>query len=119
MADYLSKVPEVSGNIGSTGLFDSITGTMKDLGITGADIMNIGLGLANYFQEGDKLKLYETALNDHLKTSQMNRDLAYDQLAQQVGVQKSLGGAFGADTGGYDTRMSQFVKYKPTETATV
>lgn len=93
--------------MGSFGKQDGILSTNSNL----RGGLDIGLGLANYFQEGDKNKMYKTALEDQLKNSKMQRQLASDQVVQQAGVQKSLAGAFGESTSPYDKRIDRFRSY--------
>lgn len=92
-------------------------GTNKDgnstlLGGTGLDWMNLGLAGLGYMNEGEKLKQGEKALQDQLVNSRMQRDLTYDQLATQKGVQQSLASAFGADTTPYKESLKKFDKYQ-------
>ena len=75
-------------------------------------VAKIGLGIGSFLNARKGLKMQETALNDQLENSNLQRGLAYENLATQVGTRKSLAGAFGANTKGYDDTLSRFNKYK-------
>ena len=90
---------------------------------SGSNLMNaagLGLGVAGYFQEGDKLKMYEQALQDQLENSELTRSKTADDLITQAGVRASLAGAFGADTSPYTSVANRYSKYQtssPTSSA--
>ena len=80
-------------------------------GMAGSDWVNAGLGLLSYMQSKKGLKMQQQALQDQLENSRMERDLAYDSLATQKGVQASLAGALGADTSSYVKSLARFDQY--------
>ena len=109
-------------NGGNESWYENLIGTNKDgnstlLGGTGLDWMNLGLAGLGYMNERDKLKQGEKALQDQLVNSRMQRDLTYDQLATQKGVQQSLAGAFGANTTPYTESLKKFDKYQSDDKA--
>lgn len=89
------------------------TDTSKlDLNISkDTDWGGLGLGLANTLMGYKNYELNKEIAKDKLKTSKMNREFAASQLANQAGTQKSLAGAFGANTDVYDKKLSLADKY--------
>jgi hypothetical protein len=75
-------------------------------------IANIGMGLANYFQNKDKLKMMEQGLQDQLKNSELARSKTADDLITQAGVRGSLASAVGADTSPYTSVANRYSKYQ-------
>lgn len=110
-ASFMERSGLGSTGLGLGGIADSFN--MKNaLGITG-----IGLGIGGYLNDKKSLKMQQAALEDNLKTAGMGRDLAYNDLYTQKGVQGSLAAGLGMSRKPYDDTLAKFKKYEPTVTA--
>jgi len=91
---------------------DTASGETGGIGLGNAlEWGNLVMGVGSYFNERDKLKMYEKALQDQLQNSELARSQTADDLINQAGVRASLAGAVGADTSSYDQVSDRYSKY--------
>ena len=115
--DWITQKPSTTVFDPRTGKYVTKEGSLLGSGSNLRGLMDIGFAGLNFMNDRDRLKMEKQALESNLKSAQMQNDLTYDQLAQQVGVQKSLAQAFGAGTQQYDDRLKPFKQYTSTAKA--
>ena len=110
-ASFMERSGLGSTGLGLGGIADSFN--MKGI-LGGAQLLNLGYGIK---RDKEALKIQKAALEDNLKTAGMGRDLAYNDVYTQKGVQGSLAAGLGMSRKPYDDTLAKFKKYEPTVTA--
>jgi len=112
--DFMSTI--TGGNdspllsIPKNGLASTTLGGM-DLGTLGGLGMDIAKAWMGYDASKKAYNLQKKALNANIDDLEMKQDVAYNNASSNVGVKKSLAGAFGTGTSAYDNELNRLKKY--------